>query len=177
MSFHWKVLIWMVAGVLVGLGLQLGLDGPAYSGAKWAPDEGGIRLVSASGPAAKACKSGLTSGTVVTAITLHRGSEQAETLPLLCLEDFAAAMAKSENGDVVWLEAGREKPIPVNLKLDPSSSRAKALAPFKFVADIFMALLKMLIVPLILTSIMGLPSSSMISKGTSFLSCCTDLEE
>ena len=153
MSFHWKVLIWMVAGVLVGLGLQLGLDGPAYSGAKWAPDEGGIRLVSASGPAAKASKNGLTSGTVVTAITLHRGSEQAETIPLLCLEDFAAAMAKSENGDVVWLEAGREKPIPVNLKLDPSSSRAKALAPFKFVADIFMALLKMLIVPLILTSI------------------------
>ncbi|MFT4711028.1 MAG: proton glutamate symport protein [Bacteroidia bacterium] len=153
MSFHWKVLIWMAAGVLVGFGLQFGLDGPAYSGAKWAEDPGGIRLVAASGPAAKSSKGGLDTGSVATSVTLHRGSEEEQTLPLSSPEDFDTAMASCANGDVIWLDIGQEKPVAVNLKLDPDSSRAAALAPFKFVADIFLALLKMLIVPLILTSI------------------------
>ena len=39
--------------------------------------------------------------------------------------------------------------------MDPACPRAVWLAPFKFAADIFMALLKMLIVPLVLSSIVA----------------------
>ena len=43
--------------------------------------------------------------------------------------------------------------VAVTVAFAPDSPRARAVAPFTFVADIFLALLKMLIVPLVLTSI------------------------
>ena len=159
MSFHWKVLAWMLAGVLCGLGLQYGTDGTAWSGATFeAPPSGGLVVSSATGPAAKA---GLSKGDVVGELVLFRGSEEEERVTLTTPEDFAGALERSGVGDVVWAHMGApghsdgpaEKPLAINLKLDPSSTRAAILAPFQFVADIFMALLKMLIVPLILTSI------------------------
>ena len=64
-------------------------------------------------------------------------------------------VAAADIGDVLWLERAGGDPVPLNVKLDPKSTRAKVLAPFAFVADIFLALLKMLIVPLILTSIVA----------------------
>ena len=54
MSFHWKVLVWMLAGVLFGLGLQYGTVGTAWAGATWRVADGGIELTDATGPAAKA---------------------------------------------------------------------------------------------------------------------------
>ena len=58
----------------------------------------------------------------------------------------------TEGGEVVvkTVKAGLEVQSTI---LDPESQRAAWLAPFVAVADIFMRLLKMLIVPLILTSI------------------------
>lgn len=60
--------------------------------------------------------------------------------------------AFTEGGEIVvrTVKAGLEVETTV---LDPQSQRAAWLAPFIAVADIFMRLLKMLIVPLILTSI------------------------
>jgi len=57
-----------------------------------------------------------------------------------------------EGGDVVVTveKAGLTTEMSV---LDPESSRAAALTPFVAIADVFMNLLKMLIVPLVLTSI------------------------
>lgn len=43
--------------------------------------------------------------------------------------------------------------IPVAVTFDPRSLRARVLAPFAFAADVFLSLLKMLIVPIVLTSI------------------------
>jgi len=155
MSFHWKVLLWMVAGVVVGLGMQYGLDGPAYSGATFraADQADGVVYVSGHGPAASAETRGLVPGTRITSVVTHRGAKDEAHFDLNTPADFEGALAGTANGDVLWLEREGADPIPLNLKLDPASPRAKALAPFKFVADIFMALLKMLIVPLILTSI------------------------
>ncbi len=58
----------------------------------------------------------------------------------------------TEGGEVIvkTVKAGLEVQ---STELDPASQRAAWLAPFSAVADIFMRLLKMLIVPLILTSI------------------------
>ena len=153
MSFHWKVLVWMLAGVLFGLGLQYGTVGTAWAGATWRVADGGIELTDATGPAAKA-KKGLPVGSVVSDVVLHRGSEDEERRILADPRDFEAVLADSEVGDVLWLGVvGAEKPAALPTKLDPSSTRSKILTPFGFMADIFLALLKMLIVPLILTSI------------------------
>lgn len=156
MSFHWLVLTWMLAGVLVGLGIQTQLDGPAWSGATWSQaQDGGITLGAAKGPAAKARDNGLTAGVRVTSVVAHRGAEDEARTTIATPADMEAAIAAADVGDVLWLETPSRDPIALNLKLDPASTRAKVLAPFNFVADIFLALLKMLIVPLILTSIVS----------------------
>lgn len=155
MQFHWKVLAWMLAGVLVGLGMQSALDAPAYSGASFAAaDGGGLVLVEANGPAAKA--KGLAVGDVVSAAIVGRGRDDERRTELSTPEDFEGFLGASENGQLLWLEVvGREKPASMTLIMDPSSPRARWLRPFEFVAGLFMRLLRMLIVPLVLCSIVS----------------------
>lgn len=156
MSFHWLVLTWMLAGVLVGLGIQFQTAGPAWAGATWGEAEaGGIELVKGTGPAASAMERGLVRGVAVDAVVAHRGGDEELRTALSSPEDIEGVIGAAEVGDVLWLEGEGVDPIALNLKLDPSSMRAKILAPFSFAADIFLALLKMLIVPLILTSIIS----------------------
>ena len=161
MQFHWKVLVWMIAGVLVGVGMQYSLEAPAWSGASWAPAERGLELVGGRGPSAK-----LTPGAVYDRAIRDRGKATQETLPLVSVEDFRDVLADSTNGEVLWLvragDAEAATPEAVALGMSPDSPRARWLAPFEFVADIFLALLKMLIVPLIFTSIV----SGVASVGT-----------
>ena len=156
MSFHWKVLVWMLAGVIAGLVIQSSVDGPAWSGGQWrAAESGGVVLEGGKGPAANAIKRGLGPTVPIQAIVARRGSEDELRTPLSTPADIAAVIAAADIGDVLWLERAGGDPVPLNVKLDPKSTRAKVLAPFAFVADIFLALLKMLIVPLILTSIVA----------------------
>ena len=156
MSFHWVVLAWMLAGVLVGLGIQFQTAGPAWAGATWAElDAGGVELVKGTGPASSAMERGLVRGVGVDAVVAHRGADEELRTALATPEDIQGVIDAAEVGDVLWLEGPGIDPISLNLKLDPSSMRAKILAPFSFAADIFLALLKMLIVPLILTSIVS----------------------
>jgi Na+/H+-dicarboxylate symporter len=158
MKLHWKVLSWMIAGVLVGLGMQTWLPAPAWSGATWRQAPNGIELVSASGPAGKAK---LSLGTRYTGAILHRGSEEEERVPLASPGAFSELLERVGNGDVIWLlpaptaEAGAQQTEPVSLTIgmDPHSPRARGIKPFAFAADIFLALLKMLIVPLVMSSI------------------------
>ena len=154
MSFHWKVLSWMLAGILVGLGLQAFVDAPAWSGATWSEVDGGVRLADAAGPAARAD----LGDAVYTAVVTARGRAEEQRRPLATPEDFAAVVADSENGDVLWLVPAtppgvEPDPVALTLTIDPESPRAQALYPFEFAADIFLALLKMLIVPLVMSSI------------------------
>lgn len=161
MQFHWKVLIWMVAGVLVGLGMQRFLDAPAWSGARWSAAPGGVELVAAGGPSR-----GLEPGALYDRVVRHRGTRAQEVLPLAAPEDVAAAVAAAQNGEVLWFvradDAELNAPQAVALAMEPDSPRARWIAPFAFAADIFLALLKMLIVPLIFASIV----SGVASVGT-----------
>ena len=175
MSFHWKVLIWMFAGLLLGLAMQWQLPASAWAGVEFAAEAGpdGLQVtsVSSGSPAATAK---VSIGDAFEAITLYRGSPEEVTLPLRSRDDFfkpdpgldglpdpASVIGRSENGEVIWLRPQltpeAEDPfngaVAVALTLDPSSSRAAWLAPFSFAADIFLSLLKMLIVPLVLASI------------------------
>ncbi len=158
----------MVAGGLIGFGLQATLDRPAWVGATWTPGVEGLKLERAA-PGSPVAKSGLAPGQSVESIIRNRGQaasegEQAEkVIPIRSPEDFQAVLANAENGEVLWLipvgakrtESGSVlDPIPLPVTIDPASTLAKAIAPFAFVADIFLALLKMLIVPLVMSSIM-----------------------
>ena len=156
MQFHWKVLAWMLAGVLVGLGMQWTLEAPAWSGASFEASASGtgLELVGASGPAARAKE--LSVGDVVTHAVIGRGREDERRSALSTPEDFAGFLADSENGQLLWLELeGAEKPASMTLVMDPSSARARWLRPFEFIAGLFMRLLRMLIVPLVLCSIVS----------------------
>jgi proton glutamate symport protein len=155
MQTHWKVLLWMLAGLVVGLLFQFFLEAPAWTGAEWSKAEGGVELISTSGPASK---SKLHVGEVYDRLIVNRGKPEERTLELLDPADVELALAESENGQVLWFsprdEAGGE-PVALALGMEPASPRARWIAPFSFAADIFMALLKMLIVPLVLSSIVS----------------------
>jgi len=150
MNFTLKVLIWMFAGVLAGVGIQRLTDAPAHSGLSLSAEAGGLRVTGASGPALQAK---LAPGDVLSAAVRNRGTSEEVRTPLVEPADFEALVASSENGDALWLERPGAEPLILTLGLDPRSDRALWLAPFSFVADIFMALLKMLIVPIVFASI------------------------
>jgi proton glutamate symport protein len=148
MSLHWKVLAWMLAGVVFGLGLQRFVDGAPRSGLSLEATDSGLVVISAAGPGAKSFASGEEFGAVIVA----RGSEEERRELLSSPNEFHELVSELSVGEVLWIEAGDEL-RPVTLDLDPSSARARWLAPFDMVATIFLALLKMLIVPLVLSSI------------------------
>ena len=155
MQTHWKVLCWMLAGLIVGLLFQFFLEAPAWSGAKWLQAEDGIELISSSGPSAQ---SKLRVGGVYDRLIVDRGKPAERTVELKSPEDVARALAESVNGEVLWFvprDEAEGEPVALALGMEPSSPRARWIAPFSFAADIFMALLKMLIVPLVLSSIVS----------------------
>lgn len=171
MQFHWKVLIWMLAGGLLGFGLQASLERPSWVGADFSSAEGALQFDGAA-KGSPAAKSDLVPGQRIEAVIRNRGREAepgesrdaAEQVHMLRTpEDFAAVLADCENGEVLWVvPVGAARgasgevldPISVGVSIDPDSPLASAIAPFAFVADIFLALLKMLIVPLVMSSIM-----------------------
>jgi proton glutamate symport protein len=157
MQSHWKVLAWMLAGLIVGLLFQAFLDAPAYSGAQWKSASGGVELVSRTGPSAK---SKLVVGEIYDRVIVDRGkADQEKTVDLASPEDVAAVREAAENGQIIWFvttdDAEADQPAPLALGMDPDCQRADWIWPFAFAADIFMALLKMLIVPLVLASIVS----------------------
>ena len=172
MQFHWKVLLWMLAGGLLGFGLQASLERSPWVGAEFSSDAGALRFEGATAES-PAAKSDLVVGQRIESVIRNRGrvaepgesAEDAEQItPVTGPEDFAAVLAQCDNGEVIWLvpvDVKRDEsgelldPISLPVAIDPHSSLATAIAPFAFVADIFLALLKMLIVPLVMSSIMS----------------------
>ncbi len=156
MKFHWKVLLWMIAGVIVGLVLQHSLDQASWEGGSWEETDGGIELVGVTedGPLDK---SKVEVGDVVVAAILDRGSDDPDRperrVEVGELADWRGVLDETPNGSVVWCEVADGEARIVTLGLDPDSALHAWIYPFDFIADIFMALLKMLIVPLIVTSI------------------------
>ena len=150
MNFTMKVMLWMFAGVLAGIGIQQLTDAPAHSGLTLTEQADGLRISGVEGPAAKAK---LEKGEVIVGALRGRGTPDEVRTPLATLEEFEALVGELENGDALWLERPRGEPLLLTLGLDPDSDRALWLAPFGFLADMFMALLKMLIVPIVFTSI------------------------
>ena len=153
MKFHWKVLLWMLAGAACGLALQRGLETPAWTGADWkdAP-AGGAELVAVQS-GSPAAKGKLAVGEVATAVLLDRGTPDERRVPVSGASDVAGVLASLGNGDLVWFVFASGDERMVSLGIHPDSKLARILFPIDFLADIFMSLLRMLIVPIVFTSI------------------------
>ena len=164
MKFHWKVLLWMLAGVLAGLGMQSGLAAPPTTGASWGPAGAGVAITKVPSHASKH----FDPVDVLTAVILDRGRpdrerriqltdpEQLEAVRVVDGERVhSGIVSEAEVGDLLWFVRSDGAILPLALEMDPASPRARWIAPFDFLADIFMALLKMLIVPLVMSSIIS----------------------
>ncbi len=156
MKIHWKILIWLLAGALGGALLQAFVAGGPTGDVKLKDADGALVVVSAPS------NSGLVSGDVLRALVLGRGRPEQRRIQLTDVASYKAAIASADVGDIAWHERADGKLRPVTLDLDPDSDRAAWIRPFSFLADIFLRLLKMLIVPLILTSIV----SGVVGVGT-----------
>ena len=106
-------------------------------------------LTARRGPAAR-----LSSDVHVTAVVTERGTDEEARVPVADPEAFDAFVRGRANGDLLWLERPGKEPVLLVLGLDPAGARARWIGPFAFAADLFMALLRMLIVPLVGTSIL-----------------------
>jgi Na+/H+-dicarboxylate symporter len=173
LALHWKVLIWMAAGVVVGILMQARLESLTWIGARFAaagPGLEGVRVTGVDGSSASPAAGKLAIGDVYRAALLHRGDATLETaVALNTPEDLRTqVLQRARIGQVVWLLAaradaddapvtdwddGEEGMVALALGIDPSSSLGLWLYPFALLSNIFIALLKMLIVPLVLSSI------------------------
>jgi len=149
MKLHTKVLVFMAAGVLTGALLRATLDGPQWSGLVVVEREGALAVKSAAGPAKRA---GIAPGAAISGLIVDRATESERVEPLSTSSALARAIASADDGAVLWFIADGA-PRALTLELDPTSLRAQAVRPFAFVGDLFLALLKMLIVPLVFTSV------------------------
>ena len=158
MAQHWKILVWLIAGVIVGIGLQQMTDAPGSIGATLEVDSGGqlvVRSISRDlTPKGRSSAEKLRVGDQVGGIVINAGMEDENRLGEFSKpEDVTRFLAEAGAGGVatITLVDGMDRSCQV--VLDPGSDRSRWLYPFVFLADIFMRLLKMLIMPLVFTSI------------------------
>ncbi|MFT7618650.1 MAG: proton glutamate symport protein [Planctomycetota bacterium] len=147
MKDHWKIIVWLVAGLFVGAALQFWTEGHPASPFKVTTKDSKL-VLSAVPDNAK-----LAVGDSVVALIKERGRESEERLPVTDMASYDLALRSCDIGAVIFYETADGKFDQGALKLDSKSQRADYLRPFSFFADIFLRLLKMLIVPMILTSI------------------------
>jgi hypothetical protein len=154
MKQHWKILLWMIAGVIVGGVLQFVLEARPESGLRVEDGSGGAKITAKRG---LANKSKLAVGDIVLAVTVDQGrGDREKRLEVSDAESFGGAIGQAQVGDVVWVQVRRGEKVsahPLSIDMKEDSPRRTWLAPFNFLAQIFLQLLKMLIVPLVLTSI------------------------
>ncbi|MEZ5988564.1 MAG: dicarboxylate/amino acid:cation symporter [Planctomycetota bacterium] len=158
MKEHWKILLWMLAGLLTGVALQLFSEGRPEAGLALRAEQDHALIREAS---ALARKSGLAPQTRLWAVVRDKGGPDEARSPVRAQQDLDAVVAEVGIGDVLFFEVGetaeeaRRNPKPLSVVLAENSARRWWVDVFGFGAELFLALLKMLIVPLVLTSIVS----------------------
>jgi proton glutamate symport protein len=150
MNLAKKVLMWMAAGIVVGIVFQWAFDSFPEVGLKVTQQNDGLKVVGLSGPAKK---SKFQKGDVLTHVVWNQGTPEEERERLTTVDELTQVVNRTTNGDVLWLQTSLGPVKSAAVGMSSRSPRAQAIAPFAFVADIFMALLKMLIVPLVFLSV------------------------
>ncbi len=145
----------MVLGVLVGGLLQIFLEAPLAVGLDLKKEGDGVFIQKVDKAAFKA---GLRVGMRIEAVILKRGRKGEKTVPLKAPEDFTRVLPQGKLGDVIFLRIAEGEGTdlkPLTLQMAEDAPRKVWIQPFRYGAQLFMALLKMLIVPLVLTSIIS----------------------
>lgn len=158
-KLHWYILIWMAAGIGVGAAVQSFTEAKSWIGATFETDpDGGVRITKISKsllPKGRSEGEALQVGDRISRLTLYRGvPDQEKVIAIATAEQLQAELAEIPFGLVAHLdlhEVGKSRSVA--LAMDPKCQRSETLGIFRFIADIFMKLLKMLIVPLVITSI------------------------
>jgi len=145
-KIHWQIGLAMLLGVAAGLVIQQADADPTLGFTVKADETGAVR-VSEVDPAVAPQK-------IRPGDTVLRLDETA----VRSVEDFEAALAGRSVAELVRLEirqGERIETVRTSVAIGRGSTRASALSPFDFVAELFMRMLRMLIVPLILTSMIS----------------------
>ncbi len=145
----------MVAGALVGFGLQKGLGEGPWIGASWEANPGGGVRVLEVAPGGPAEMAGLEVGDVVQYVVQQDGERVLEAPISSDPAAMEAALGRFDYGEMVRLKGPEGEPIAVKGIIDPNSTLALLVMPIDFIAEVFMALLRMLIVPIVMTSIIS----------------------
>jgi len=166
-GMHWMILGGFILGIVFG-GILQSLETNIDLGMKLVDSPQGLSVqsVEKGGPAANA---GISPGQVLTALRLYPARKDEERISLRTMDDLEGALERVSIGQSVWADrSGPAEPAKMKGRLDPGCDRAFWITPFAFIAEIFLSLLKMLIVPLVLTSIItgvaGLSGSSDLGR-------------
>ncbi|MEE3053495.1 MAG: cation:dicarboxylase symporter family transporter [Planctomycetota bacterium] len=143
LSTHWLVLIALFVGGGLGLLIQRTDAGPALPvGVEQL--EGNLRVSDTGGVA------GVQVGDTVL------GLEDTQVSTLAAYQETLAGHSPGRVLNLILQRGETESfSVPVKVLMSPGSTRAGWIAPLDFIANLFLRLLKMLIVPLILTSIIS----------------------
>ena len=150
LSTHWLVLIALLIGIVVGLLIQRADPQPRIPieimeafGTAQVLDPGGVK--------------GVQQDDKVLQVDGENVGEDAQGLG--GFKGWQEKLAASSPGRALMITFQRADQssysVSVKVEMSPDSPRARWIAPFDFIANLFMKLLKMLIVPLILTSIIS----------------------
>jgi len=156
---HWIILACMAGGVLVGGLIQTFTEGPGWLGARLEDGPAGVTVLSVQQkllPQGREEIEALAAGDILTVLVLDRGVAGRERR--FVIQDVAglsATLSEVGYGMVASVERREGPPSTVTIALDPTSWRTALIQPFRFVAELFLRLLNMLVVPIILTSIIS----------------------
>jgi len=147
LGMHWQVVVAMVAGVTIGAVVLRTDAEPRLEGVRLVAVEGG-------GVAVESADTALVRGKIAVADRVVSVDGQAVD----SVAGVGAVLARVSPGKIVELRLARdgdELRALTKVEMSPDSPRASWIAPFDFVARLFLRLLQMLIVPLIVTSMVA----------------------
>jgi len=163
LATHWQILIGLVLGVgagwvllLLGTRSDLGFQVSSDPGSFPDPPRG-VRVTSVT-DGSRAARAGLKVDDFLLTATLHRGKAGERRIAMDFPDALERLTAELQVGQSAWFTiyryfAGTKREVTITASLAADCPRARWLGPVSFIAEVFMSLLKMLIVPIILTSL------------------------
>ncbi len=144
-----KTLFMMLAGLLFGVCIQAFTSDAASFPIQTRQGESSIVIESVETKDIE--ERGLRAGLAIAEVSyISNGTEQKLDTP----EQISTFLRQPATGTVAWILAeGQEAPVSVTSRLREDAIRAQIVAPIALLARLFMRLLKMLIIPLVLFSI------------------------
>ncbi|MFH1321298.1 MAG: cation:dicarboxylase symporter family transporter [Bacteroidota bacterium] len=149
---HWLIIISMGLAVITGLIIQRSTEVETYTGITGEWDEDAF-IVTGIEPSSPAAKSKLKTGDRIVEVIVNKGLHDERSYLLSSEQTIREITPLLPYGVVARLKTMKGREVAVTVGMTNDCQRAMFLSPFKFVADIFIRLLKMLIVPMIIFSI------------------------